>query len=51
MRKDSGENQNRPCRLLRGTTQGKMENLGSERRLWVLEPVHLQSQLGRSQVV
>lgn len=45
MRKDSGENPNRPCRLLRVTAQGKWNNLGSERRLWVLEPAHLQSQL------
>lgn len=51
MRKDSGENQNRSCRFLRVITQESWENLGSELRLWVLEPAHLQSQICHSQVV
>lgn len=49
--RDSGGNQNRPCRFLRVTAQGRSENLGSDLRLWVLEPAHLLSQLCHSQDV
>lgn len=49
--RENGEDQNRPCRFLRVTTQGRSENLGSELRLWVLVPAHLLSQLCHLQAV